>query len=84
MDDPEAGDLIRGTGGVRKLRFAFLGRGKSGSSRIIYVDFAMYEVVYLIAAYKKADKENLTKEERNEIKKLVKELKDLEREARKR
>ncbi len=81
LDDPEAGDLIRGTGGVRKLRFAFVGRGKSGSCRVIYVDYAVYETVYLIAVYQKADKENLSQAERNDIKKLVQQLKKEEREA---
>ena len=79
MHHPEAGDLITGTGGVRKLRFAFLGRGKSGSARVCYVDFAKYETVYLIAAYTKSEKENLTKAERNIIKQLVMQLKAEER-----
>ena len=43
LADPKAGDVIRGTGGVRKMRFAFKHRGKSGSTRIIYVDFEVYE-----------------------------------------
>ena len=37
--DPEKGDLIRGTGGLRKIRVAFEGRGKSGSARVCYIDF---------------------------------------------
>jgi hypothetical protein len=37
LDNPEAGDLVAGTGGVRKLRVAFAGRGKRGSARTIYV-----------------------------------------------
>ena len=83
LDDPKAGNLIQGTGGVRKLRFAFVGKGKSGSCRIIYADYASYEIVYLIAAYKKSDKETLTKNERNEIKKLLQKIKEQEREAKK-
>ena len=79
LENPETGDLIRGSGGVRKLRFAFVGRGKSGSARVCYVDFERYETVYLIAVYKKAEKENLTLQERNDIKKLVAVLKAEER-----
>lgn len=59
------------TGGLRKIRFPFENRGKSGSSRVVYVDFAIYEKIYLISAYAKNEKENLSKAERNEIKKLI-------------
>lgn len=39
LEDPKAGSVIKGTGGARKFRFAFEDQGKSGSVRIIYVDF---------------------------------------------
>ena len=39
LANPEIGRMIEGTGGVRKMRFAFEHRGKSGSARVIYVDF---------------------------------------------
>lgn len=70
--DPKTGDVMQGTGGVRKMRFAFEHRGKSGSIRVIYVDFEVYEKIYLITAYSKNEKDNLTKDERNEIKQLIK------------
>ena len=60
-----------GTGGVRKMRFAFEHRGKSGSVRVIYIDFALKEKLYLLTAYPKSEKDNLTKAERNELKRLV-------------
>ena len=82
LSDPEVGVIIRGTGGVRKMRFAYIGRGKSGSTRIIYVDFALYESVYLISAYQKSDKESLTDAEKKELKELVRQLKTLERRKR--
>ncbi len=69
--DPEAGVLMRGTGGLRKLRIPLEGRGKSGGARVCYVDFVVKETIYLIAAYPKNEKENLSKAERNEIKKLI-------------
>ena len=71
LADPKIGDVIRGTGGVRKMRFAFEHRGKSGGARVIYVDFEVYEKIYLITAYTKKEKENLTKEEQNDIRKLI-------------
>lgn len=59
------------TGGVRKMRFAFEHRGKSGSIRVIYVDFEVYEKIFLLTAYAKNKKENLSEAERNEIKQLI-------------
>ena len=74
--NPTKGDLMQGTGGLRKLRFAFEGRGKSGSSRVCYVDFAVYEKIYLITAYPKNEKENLSKAERNAIAAVIRQLED--------
>lgn len=71
LADPKVGDVMQGTGGVRKMRFAFEHRGKSGGVRVIYVDFEVYEKIYLLTAYAKNEKENLTKKERNEIKQLI-------------
>lgn len=71
LKNPKAGDVIQGTGGLRKIRFAFENRGKSGSSRVAYVDFAVYEKIYLIYAYPKSEKDNLTKAERNNMKKVI-------------
>lgn len=72
--NPEKGDVMQGTGGLRKLRFAFEGQGKSGSVRVCYVDFLIYESIYLITAYPKSEKENLSKSERNSIAKMIKVL----------
>ena len=71
LADPQAGGVMQGTGGVRKMRFAFEHRGKSGGVRAIYVDFEVYEKIYLLTAYTKNEKENLTKKERSEIKQLI-------------
>ena len=65
---------MKETGGVRKMRFAFEHRGKSGSIRVIYIDFEVYEKIYLITAYPKNEKDNLTKAVRNELRELVKVL----------
>ena len=71
LKNPQAGPVIRGTGGLRKLRFAYENKGKSGSTRICYVDYVIYETVYLITAYAKNEKDNLTESERNEIRKVI-------------
>lgn len=71
LRNPKTGDVVPGTGGLRKMRFAFEGVGKSGSTRVCYVDFVIHETVYLITVYPKSKKDNLSKAERNEIKKLI-------------
>lgn len=67
---------MEGTGGIRKVRFPLENRGKSGSVRVCYTDFAEYEVTYLITAFTKNEQINLSNEEKNVLKKLVKALKD--------
>ena len=74
LKNPQIGSVIRGTGKLRKMRFALPNRGKSGSSRVLYVDFVIAETIYLIFAYPKNEKDNLTDEERNTIKKLIERL----------
>ena len=71
LADPRLGNVMQGTGGICKMRFAFENQGKSNSVRVIYVDFVIYEKLYLLTAYPKSEKDNLTKAERNELKKLV-------------
>ena len=72
--DPKIGSVMKDTGGIRKMRFAFEHRGKSGGVRVIYIDFEVYEKIYLLTAYPKNEKDNLTKAERNELRELVKVL----------
>ena len=71
LQNPKAGPVIRGTKGLRKIRIDFEGQGKRGSGRVAYVDFAVHEVVYLITAYPKNERDNLSKSERNEIAKMI-------------
>jgi hypothetical protein len=71
LKNPKIGKVLEGSGGVRKMRFAFVDRGKSGSVRVIYVDFEVQKDLYLLDVFQKADKENLSKEEKNELKKVV-------------
>jgi len=75
--NPRAGDLIRGTGGVRKLRWAMAGRGKSGGARVIYYFHSEEMPVYLLTAFGKNERSNLAPSERNELAGLVGILKTL-------
>lgn len=74
MENPKIGNVIPGTGRLRKMRFAFENRGKSGSTRVCYVDFAILETVYLMAVYQKNEKENLSKKECNDIKRIIEQI----------
>jgi hypothetical protein len=69
--NPESGDLIPETGGIRKLRWALEGRGKRGGARVIYFFHNESLPVFLLAAYGKNEKANLSKVERNAMAKLV-------------
>ena len=71
IKNPEAGDVMIGTGGLKKIRFAFQGRGKSGSARVCYVDFATFAKTYLIQVFSKEEKPNLTDTEKNAVKKVI-------------
>jgi hypothetical protein len=68
---PTAWPVIRGTGGARKARAAGGGRGKSGGVRIIYYFVTRRGAVFLLDAYAKSDKENLTDADTREIRKLI-------------
>lgn len=69
--NPEAGNVIPETGGVRKIRWALPGRGKSGGARVVYYFHNESLPVFLLAAYGKNEKTNLSKAERNAMAKLV-------------
>lgn len=76
LADPKVGAVMRGTGGLRKMRFAFEKREKSGSVRIIYIDFEVHEKIFLITAYTKNEKDNLSQAERAELKQLIRILEE--------
>lgn len=75
IESPDKGDLIRQTGGLRKIRMATGTQGKSGSARVIYF-LATDEIIYLVMAYPKSTKDSLTDAEKSDLKKLTKLLKD--------
>jgi len=68
---PQDGDLMEGTGGVRKLRWQRGDKGKSGGVRVIYYYHDGLMPLYLLTLFAKGDKANLTKAERNELAGLV-------------
>ncbi len=69
--DPECGDLIQGTGGFRKVRVGRDNMGKRGGGRVIYILRNEHFPIFLMAAYGKNDKANLTKAERNELPRIA-------------
>jgi len=76
----DQGDVMAGTGGVRKIRFAHqTGKGKSGASRVVYLVVDELGHVHLLDIFEKNVKDNLSQAERNEIKKLVEILKKRKR-----
>lgn len=69
--NPESGDIIPETGGVRKVRWALPGSGKRGGARVIYFFYNESLPIFLLALYGKNEKANLTSAERNEMSALV-------------
>ena len=73
-EHPSAGDLIQGTGGIRKLRRARGSKGKSGGVRVIYYFHSKIMPLYLLAAFGKNEKANISTEEKHLLSKLVNDL----------
>jgi len=71
--DPRAGDLIRGTGGLRKIRWEGSGRGRSGGIRVIYYWAGQQDIILMLLAYEKKGQDDLTPAQRKILSSLVKE-----------
>lgn len=76
LKDPKSGDVIQGTGGIRKIRIPFNHQGKRGGGRVIYIDVEVKEKIYLLDFYVKNETINLTESEKMFLKKLVDILKE--------
>ena len=76
LEHPNAGAMVQGTGGVRKLRWSRPGRGKSGGVRTMYIDHADRETTWLITVFGKNERTDLSADERGEIKRFVKGIKE--------
>ena len=72
-ENPDAGKIIKGSGGLRKIRWAAKGRGKRGGFRVIYYWWVADSVITFCDIYAKNEKEDLT---HHEIEKLRKQLED--------
>jgi hypothetical protein len=70
---PVAGDIVKGSGGLRKLRWAASGRGKRGGSRVIYYWYKDTETIYMLYAYVKNRQEDITRDQLKMLSKLVEE-----------
>ena len=77
-ENPKAGDVVAGTGGLRKLRWRDerRGKGKRGGLRIIYYHLAEGSQIWLITLYDKGEADDMTAAERKAYKGLVEEIKD--------
>jgi hypothetical protein len=78
LTNPEAGDLVPGTGGLRKIRVGQrrVRRGKRGGLRVYYLDLPALSVTHLIAVFGKREKVDLSPAERKAIAALVRWLKE--------
>jgi hypothetical protein len=74
--DPECGDLIQGTGGIRKVRFAIGAKGKSGGVRIMYFFKGPQIPIFMLTVFAKSSKANLTPKQRNALAKVAKAIAD--------
>lgn len=71
IDHPDAGDVIPGSGGVRKLRWAAKGKGKRGGARIIYLYAVVAARIYLMRCYAKNVKTDLTADEKKQVRQIA-------------
>lgn len=72
--NPDAGEVMRGTGGARKLRWATQGKGKSGGARVITFYSGPPVPVFLLTVFGKGEKVYLTRAEQNGLRKILGEL----------
>lgn len=75
--EPRAGNVVPGTGGVRKLRAALPGRGKSGGARILYLFVQVREKVYFLLAYAKNEQVDLSPDQKRALQTMAKRLEEL-------
>lgn len=69
---PDRGDIIQGTGGVRKLRWALEGRGKSGGARVVYFFHNPDIPIFVLSAYAKSQRADISDADRDDFKRIAK------------
>ena len=74
LENPEVGVIMRGTGGIRKLRWSLPSTGKSGGVRILYIDYIVQETIVIFDLFTKHEKDNLSDSEKATLKAIVKSL----------
>lgn len=74
MANPGASTVIRGSGGVRKLRWGARGRGKRGGLRVIYYWIASDDQIFLITVYRKSEVSDLSRAAIKQIRKLIRDI----------
>ena len=74
IEHPDAGDLMRGSKGLRKVRWALPGRGKRGGARVIYFWRSAAGTIYLLYAYAKNDQAELSAQQRKMLSEWIQEL----------
>ena len=77
--DPAAAPVMPGTGGIRKLRWAGSGRGKRGGIRTIYFHHAGPEAIYMLTAYAKTARDDLSPSDKRALARLVAAIKEAEK-----
>lgn len=70
---PESGNIIKGAGGIRKLRWKKSGQGKRGGVRILYYYLSNEDQIFMLYGYSKSDKDDLTKPQLMQLRKAVEE-----------
>jgi hypothetical protein len=78
IDHPNAGDVIPGASGARKLRWAAKGKGKRGGARIVYLYVVIAARIYLLRCYTKSVKTDLTANEKKELRRIAVYLKGVQ------
>ena len=71
VETPNLGDIIQGSGGIRKIRWGFSGRGKRGGVRIIYYWATNHNQIFMLYAYAKNEQDDLTKEQLSVLREVV-------------
>ena len=76
IEHPNAGSVITGTGGLRKIRWAAKGHGKRGGIRVIYYFYTASDRIYMLTLYAKNEMSDLNADEKKALRKIVEQLID--------
>jgi hypothetical protein len=71
VERPDSGDIIQGSGGIRKIRWGASGRGKRGGARVIYYWATEHDQIFMLYAYAKNERDDLTKDQLSILRAIV-------------